>query len=185
MGIFDFFKKKKDDSRESDYKEKILEDSINSLQSKSNDKSGAPEVDEFTQHMINESNECAEHFKKRYGNKFDFSEESLEIIDKLLEDVSDFKEEMNDDQIQWIIEKVGAYIFEVARIHYGGKYFWYDARKQPILVSGLPDFEISLLSFDKVKGRIENGYEDNIPFFFKGYSERMKAGKAGDKAMIV
>lgn len=56
---------------------------------------------------------------------------------------------------------------------------------QPILVTGLPKFEISITAFDKVRMRIENGKEDNIPFYFKGYEERVKRGKEGDRALII
>ena len=73
----------------------------------------------------------------------------------------------------------------MARRNFGGQYFWYDARKQPILVTGLPQFEISLLAYDKVRGRLSNGPEDSIPFFFEGYVERVRAARPGDKAMIV
>lgn len=52
------------------------------------------------------------------------------------------------------------------------------------MVTGQPNFEISILAFEKVKQRIENGNEDNIPFFFAGYSERVKKGTRGDKALI-
>ncbi|MFZ6013451.1 MAG: hypothetical protein ACOYXT_24120 [Bacteroidota bacterium] len=92
---------------------------------------------------------------------------------------------MSDGQLNWVIQSVGAYIFEVARKNFGGKYFWYDQMNQPILVTGQPNFEISLLAFEKVKGRIHNGKEDNIPFFFQGYVERVAKAKPGDKAMIV
>ena len=80
--------------------------------------------------------------------------------------------------------QAGSYVFEVARRNYGGKYYWYDQMNQPILVTGQPNFEISIIAFDKVKMRIENGKEDKIPFYFNGYEERVKAGKSGDKALI-
>lgn len=200
MGIFNFWKRKNtnEEKDSTEFVEKEISNSIRVIEDGSvheiiNEKIEIeqsneliePELNEFTQHMINESLECIEHFQKRYGNKFDFSENSLQLIDAILEDVGEFKEDMEEEQIQWVVEKIGAYIFEVARKNYGGNYFWYNERKQPIFVSGLPEFEISLLSFDKVKGRIDNGYEDNIPYFFQGYSDRVKKGKPGDKAMIV
>ena len=104
------------------------------------------------------------------------------VLDQLLEDVSDFYEDMDDAQQQNIVSKAGAYIFEVAKQNYGGKFFWYDNLNQPILVAGQPEFEISLLAFEKVKGRLENGYEDNIPFFFQGFIEGFNSKKT---AMIV
>jgi hypothetical protein len=46
-------------------------------------------------------------------------------------------------------------------------------------VTGQPEFEVSLLACEKVKGRLKNGYEDNIPFFFDGYKERVEKKESG------
>lgn len=141
--------------------------------------------DEFTQQMADSAMLCVNHFKGRYGNKLDFTVKSLETVDEILDEASDFYEDMKQEQKDWIINSVGAYIFEVARKNYGGKYYWFDQRNQPIFVTGQPKFEISIVVFDKVKGRMENGKEDNIPFFFKGYTERVEKAKEGDRATIV
>ena len=109
----------------------------------------------------------------------------LKKVDSILEDVAEFQEDMEEVQVKTIIQKTSAYIFEVARRNYGGKYYWYEQLAQPILVTGQPDFEISLLALEKVKGRLKNGKEDNIPYFFQGYVDRVKKAKPGDKAMIV
>ena len=99
--------------------------------------------------------------------------------------MGDFADQMDEGMRSDLIAQAGSYIFEVARRTYGGKYYWYDQLNQPIFVTGQPNFEISFLAFEKVKGRLENGAEDNIPFFFQGYVERVKNAKTGDKAMIV
>lgn len=143
-----------------------------------------PQTDEFTQQMMDASSQCVQHFSARFEG-LDFSIQSLQVIDAILEEANEFQEEMSQEQINGTIQTVGPYIFEVARRNFGGRYFWYDPSNQPILVTGQPHFEISLLAFEKVKGRIQNGKEDNIPFFFKGYAERVKNAKPGDKAMIV
>ena len=138
-------------------------------------------VDEFTNDMI----KSAENFVNRTSNRFnglDFSVKSLDVVDNVLEESSDFYEEMNEQQRQNLITSVGSYIFEVARRNFGGKYFWYDHLNQPILVTGQPEFDVSIIAFDKVKGRLENGKEDNIPFYFAGYVERVQKKES---AMIV
>lgn len=142
-------------------------------------------VDDFTVKMMENSKICVEHFKDKYQNKLDFSEKSLELIEEILDEASEFLDQIPQQQKSWIINILGSYVFEVARKYYGGKYYMYDERHQPILVTGQPDFEISILVFDKIVGRLENGKEDNIPFFFQGYSERVKNAKKGDMAMIV
>lgn len=152
---------------------------------KNTDKQKSTEIDEFTKQMADNANLCINHFKERYGNKLDFSVKSLEIIDTILDEAADFYEDIGQEQKNWIINTVGSYIFEVARRNFGGKYYWLDQRNQPIFVTGQPEFEISIVVFDKVKGRMENGKEDNIPYFFKGYTERVENAKEGDRAMIV
>jgi hypothetical protein len=156
MGVFNFFRKDKSEKN----------------------------VDKFTQQMIDDSYKCIDSFKERF-NGLDFSINSLNIVDDILEEVSDYKDEMSEGQLDSIVHTIGSYVFEVARRNFGGKYFWYEHLKQPILVTGQPNFEISLLVIEKVKGRIQNGSEDNIPFFFQGYVERIKNAKRGDQAMIV
>lgn len=156
MGLFDFLKK---------------------------DKADEP-IDDFTKQIIEESLDFIKLFKERFIG-LDFTVESLKKVDNILEEVSDYLNEMEEVQVKTIIQKTSAYIFEVARKNYGGKYFWYEQLAQPILVTGQPDFEISLLALEKVKGRLKNGKEDNIPYFFQGYMDRVEKAKPGDKAMIV
>ncbi len=169
MGLFNWRKK---------------DDKIKNQQEPINQQQEIP-LDEFTQQMAGSAMNCVNHFKGRYGDKLDFTVKSLETVDEILDEASDFYEEMKQEQKDWIINSVGAYIFEVARRNYGGKYYWFDQRNQPIFVTGQPKFEISIVVFDKVRGRIENGKEDNIPFFFKGYTERVENAKEGDRATIV
>lgn len=161
MGLFDFFKKK---------------DNQKQIEQTSSEKQEA--LNDFTKDMI----KSADFFVNRSSDRFkglDFSVKSLEVVDNALEEASDFYEDMSEEQRQNLISAVGSYIFEVARRNFGGKYFWYDRLNQPILVTGQPDFEVSILAFDKVKGRLENGREDNIPFYFAGYTERVQNKQSG------
>ncbi len=165
MGIFNFFKKK------------------------SNEKNNESPIDEAQREFIEKSTNNAERlissFNERLGNRLDYSESSLTFLDdEILSLFSENKNNMDSGMLEEIIAQAGSYIFEVARRNYSGKYYWHDQLNQPILVTGQPNFEISILAFEKVKQRIENGNEDNITFFFAGYSERVKKGVKGDKALI-
>ncbi|MFD1175935.1 hypothetical protein ACFQ3W_06390 [Paenibacillus puldeungensis] len=119
----------------------------------------------------------AESFTTNFSDRgnFDFSVESLKGVDDLLDEISDF--EIDEDHLESISSMVGCYIFEVARRNYGGQYYWIQETEQPVLVTGQPDFSVSILAFEKVKGRVQNGKEDSIPFYFDGYIEAVKKGR--------
>ncbi|WP_097028441.1 hypothetical protein [Clostridium peptidivorans] len=128
----------------------------------------------------------AESFTNNFSHRgnFDYSVESLQELDDILEELSDY--ELDEDTLYSASSMAGSYIFEVARRNYGGEYYWGKEREQPVLVTGQPNFSVSIYAFEKVKGRIVNGEEDNIPFYFKGYIEAVEKGrKAGYNATIV
>ncbi|MEW9094827.1 MAG: hypothetical protein AB2417_07045 [Clostridiaceae bacterium] len=128
----------------------------------------------------------AESFYDNFAHKgnFNLSVESLKEVDDLLDDLSDY--ELDEDDLYSVCSMVGSYIFEVARKNYGGEYYWVQEKEQPVLITGEPNFSVSLYAFEKVRGRIVNGKEDNIPFYFKGYIEAVEKGKeTGYSATIV
>ena len=150
MGLFDFFKKK--ETRE---KEK------------------AQEYERVLAKFI----EYADLFVSNNADKFsglDFSVESLIAVDDILEEASNFYNEMSEDEKLKLIRTTGCYIAEVARRNFGGKYYWDRHLEQPIFITGEPEFEVMILPLDKVRGRLENGQEDNIPFYFEGYIEQVQ-----------
>ncbi|KEQ26840.1 hypothetical protein [Paenibacillus tyrfis] len=119
----------------------------------------------------------AENFTKNFSDKgnFDFSVDSLRNVDDILGELGDF--ELDDDILDSVSSMAGCYIFEVARRNYGGKYYWIQEREQPVLVTGEPEFSISILAFEKVRSRIQNGKEDEIPYYFDGYIQAIEKGK--------
>ncbi|WP_134682775.1 hypothetical protein [Brevibacillus migulae] len=120
----------------------------------------------------------AESFTVNFSDKgnFDFTVESLRNVDDILEEIGDFVFD-DEEKLDSVASMVGCYIFEVARRNYGGEYFWVQDRAQPILVTGEPEFSVSILAFDKVRGRIKNGKEDEILYYFKGYIDAVEKGK--------
>lgn len=112
--------------------------------------------------------------------RLDYSIESLATLDTMLEEAS--QSPLDDQTMKLLVTQAGSYIFEVTRRKYGGKLYWYDKLDQPILVVGQPEFELSFLAFEKVKNRLQNGVEDNIPFFFEGIESHIREQRS---AMIV
>lgn len=147
------------------------------------------ELDKVQQDFISKATSNAERivrsFNPKYDGAFDYSIRSLNVLDSLIEDFADFADLSDEEIIADFCVQAGSYILEVARRSYGGVYFWEEHSQQPLLKTGLPEFEISIMAFGKVKNRIVNGDEDNIPFFFKGYSERVRNAKKGEVVVFV
>ena len=167
MGLFDFLKGDKDKGNQNSEHKQVDESQL-----------------EFIKDMTSNAERITGAYNEMLDGALDFSVNSLKALDELLDQFHQNKNDIDDEMKSDVIAQAGSYIFEVARRNYGGKYFWYNQMNQPILVTGQPDFEISIIAFDKVRMRIENGKEDQIPFYFKGYEERVRKGESGDKAMI-
>ncbi|MDE7222345.1 MAG: hypothetical protein K2O34_01020 [Acetatifactor sp.] len=129
----------------------------------------------------------AKSFTENFGDrgKFDYSFESLAEIDSLLDEASDYA--VDEDTIYNICTMTGSYVFETARINYGGEYYWIPNEQQPVLVAGEPDFSVSIKAWEKVRGYLENGAEDSLSFYIAGYREHIEKGKMqkGYRATIV
>lgn len=120
--------------------------------------------------------ETAEEFGKGSGSEdaLDFSVKSIEILDLLLDEAADFLEGEN---LENFVPVAGCYLFEVARRNFGGTYYWNEQQNQPILVTGEPEYHVAIMTFEKVKDRMVNGEEDNLPYYFQGYVEAVERGK--------
>ena len=94
----------------------------------------------------------------------DFTRSSLEVLDRTLGVLHDRRAELPIS----LQNAAAAYIFEVARREFGGRLLSYREEDPLILVVGEPDFEAALAAYSKVRGRVVNGPEDNIPFFYDG-----------------
>jgi hypothetical protein len=68
---------------------------------------------------------------------------------------------------------------------FGGKYSWYQKGNQPVLVVGEPRFRIAIIMLDRVRSRMRGDRADNIPFFFDGFSSRIRKAKPGDDSFHV
>lgn len=119
----------------------------------------------------------ANHFAANFSDKgnFDFSIHSLELVDDLLDDLG--CNEFDGDAVFNISSMIGCYVFETARKNYGGEYRWVEKDQQPVLIAGMPDFSVAICAWEKVKGRLLNGSEDNIPFYIAGYKEHIEIGR--------
>lgn len=145
-------------------------------------------MNELTKDIVNTANNFVENFSEEdcpfiISGALDYSIESLTVVDRLLDDMSDY--ELDEDAMDNVTSMVGCYVFETARKNYGGEYFWEEDEGQPVLTAGLPDFQVSIRAWEKVRKFLENGKEDSISFYVAGYQEHIQNGKKGDIATLV
>ncbi|MCW2038237.1 hypothetical protein VDG09_07285 [Xanthomonas campestris pv. raphani] len=96
--------------------------------------------------------------------QLDFSRDSIALVDRVLQDFHSQEAPLPED-LHFL---ASAYVFESARKRYGGRYLRGDQNNPFVLVIGEPDFQIGVCAMDKVRGRVTNGPEDNLQFFFDG-----------------
>jgi hypothetical protein len=140
-------------------------------------------MDKLTHQITKAAASVVEMSESRNGVGLDFSEASLEMIEEMLEESSQYVEQMSPEQQQIIVQDFGSYILEVARRKFGGQYLWFDKRKQPVLIVGVPKYKIALITWDKVRGRLNGDTGDNIPFFYSGFSERIAKAEPGQDVL--
>jgi hypothetical protein len=107
------------------------------------------------------------------GSRLDYSEASLALVDHVLDDFHRQGAPLPDD-LHFL---ASAYIFEVARRAFGGRYLRGDEDDPFVLVIGEAPAEVSVCIMSKVRGRVRNGPEDSIPFFYAGIAPLVAAGK--------
>lgn len=98
------------------------------------------------------------------ADKLDYTRESLALVDEVLQNFHERQVELPED-LHFL---ASAYVFETARRQYGGRYLRGDGVDQFVLVMGEPDCQVGWCAMSKVKGRADNGPEDDLTFFYDG-----------------
>jgi hypothetical protein len=135
--------------------------------------------------VLDKARLAVSQFQQRARGGLDYSVKSLSIVEEMLDEASRYASQMPEADRNALVELFGSYILAVAHRAHGGKFYWFEQRKQPILVVGQPNFEVSIITFDKVRGRLSGDKADNIPFFYEGFAARVKNAVPGTKAMYV
>lgn len=124
-------------------------------------------------------------FQRRAGGRLDYSESSIATVEEMLKEAAHYNAQLSADDTQALVELLGAYILEVAYRAYGGIFYWDKLRQQPVLVVGEPSYQVSLMTFGKVLGRLGGDEADHIAFFYEGFAARVRSATAGTKALYL
>jgi hypothetical protein len=135
-------------------------------------------------HQVAEkANLAVAQFQERAGGLLDYSEQSIEMVDEMLAEASQFASEMTETDQKALVQLLGSYILEVARRKFGGFYKWHEGRDQPVLVVGEPEFSVAIITFDKALGRLSGDTADNLVFLFRGFVDSVKSAVPGKNVL--
>ncbi|WP_089400920.1 hypothetical protein [Noviherbaspirillum humi] len=137
------------------------------------------------QDVVDTAARAVETFSDRTEGNLDFSESSLSIIEELLEEASAYVTEMPESRVTDLIQLFGCYVLEVARKNYGGDYAWLDDNRGPVLVVGEPATHIAISTWAKVRGRLNGDRADDIPFFYKGFSNMARERPTARRILFI
>lgn len=142
-------------------------------------------MNDLKEQIMEKAKLAVSQFQERAGGVLNYSEDSLSAIEEILTEASEFINEISEEQINALIHLAGSYILAVAANEFDGQFYWHEQQNQPIFVVGEPDFNIAIIAFNKVKGRLSGDAAENIPFFYKGFAERARKANKGDSALYV
>lgn len=137
------------------------------------------------QDVLKTAKRAVDTFHGRLAGALDFSERSLQMVEEMLAEASDYINEMPQSEISSLVQLFGCYVLEVARTTYGGEYAWLDDDRGPVLIVGEPATHIAIASWAKVRGRVSGDAADNIPFFYRGFADMASALPVGKRILFV
>ena len=123
--------------------------------------------------------------QERAGGRLDWSVASLNVVDEMLTEVSDYVADLDETVVTGLVQQLGCYVLEVGRRVYGGEYFWHEEGEQPILVVGEPAAHVALMTWSKVTGRITGDAGDDIVFFFDGFAAKAAQPEPGSNVLFL
>jgi len=135
--------------------------------------------------VLEKAASAVEQFQERAVVALDYSEASLSAIDEMLGEASEYIDDMPEEQISALVHLAGSYVLAVAANEFDGQFYWHEQQDQPVFVVGEPDFNVAIITFNKVRSRLNGDVADNLPFFFSGFAERARLPQSGDSAIFV
>ena len=149
------------------------------------DNKSDPPVNAIQQEVADAAARAVTSLQARAGGRLDGSIASLQAVDEMLVEVSAYVAELDEAVVTGLVQQLGCYVLEVARLAFGGEYFWHDEGEQPILVVGEPAAHVAIMTWSRVVGRLTGDAGDDIPFFFNGFAEKAAAPEPGANVMFM
>lgn len=128
--------------------------------------------DEFVERVQSAAESFRAALPHRHG--LDYSLDSVALLDAALDQAHAGNLALD------AMQRVGAaaYLYEVARRHFGGLYEVCDDDDPVVLVTGEPAFAVCLCAINKVERRLRHGSAEALPEFFERYVHAVRARKS-------
>lgn len=136
-------------------------------------------MDDLFQQVVDKAERAVAQLSDQSNAALDYSESSLSAVETMLTEAAGLTGQMPDGQIDGLVRILGSYVLEVGRREFGGKYYWFEEREQPVLVIGEPDYKIAVLAFDKVRGRLFRDQAETLPYFYQRFAESVRTADSG------
>jgi hypothetical protein len=123
---------------------------------------------DFLEAIRGNAESCVRYFAEVLeAPPLDYTRASLATVDDFLGALH-LGVEPPGQSLENVVQLISCYVYETARREYGG--FYIEGNAENPFVLGIPEREPRVIVFvqQKVRGRISNGPEDNIPFFYDG-----------------
>ena len=113
----------------------------------------------------------------------DYSEESLGRVTAILSGMAAM---FSDGEFPpALVEDASSYVLEVARREFGGVFKYHGPTEQLVLVTGMPNYEVSITGKTKVVGLLSGDQADDLAFHYAGFAARARSATPGDVVMYV
>lgn len=139
---------------------------------------------DFSSLINRRAEDFADFYQERFGNRLNFGFESLYLIDTILQEAR--ISEPSGERKGWLCTHAGSYVFQTAsgRIPQY-QYLWYHPLDQPVMVTGLPEFRVSLLAQQAVQHRLEKATEMPMQQLVEQFEQAWQKANTGDDLIFL
>ncbi|MBP2414070.1 hypothetical protein JOF48_002869 [Arthrobacter stackebrandtii] len=108
------------------------------------------------------------------ADELDGTAESMAAVDRVLGHYGERTVPLSEDDYL----RAAAYVFEVARAEFGGRYVEDEDGEAVALVVGEPSCSVTVMALGKVMKRVQHGPADSIEFFYAGIAPLVERGQS-------
>lgn len=119
------------------------------------------------------------------GKTLDYSEQSVAVVEEVLELLGPHLREVDDAARHLTAERFGCYLLAVGQRTYGGRTAWNEQRGEPVLVVGEPACRVAVMTWGKVLGWLRGDRAEGLAVFWEGFAVHARKKVAGSDLLVL